>query len=93
MFLVKKQKEALGALRWYRREGEGEEARSNPNFVAIPTKWVKKICLKQRFKVSDVVIIIIRSLLLEELHGMESKLAGSSLSLSQVMISLSIVLP
>ena len=27
VFLVKKQKEALGALKWYRREG-GDEARS-----------------------------------------------------------------
>ena len=44
---MKKQKDALGALRWYRREGEGEEARSKPKRITIPTKWVKvpnKLC-------------------------------------------------
>jgi len=54
VFLVKKQKEALVALKWYRREG-GDDA---------------------------------RSLLLEELHGMESKLAGSSLSFSEAIVKL-----
>jgi len=55
VYLVKKRKDALGALRWYRTEGEGEEA---------------------------------RSLLLEELHGMENKLAGTSLSFSQALVKL-----
>ena len=44
---MKKQKDALGALRWYRREGEGEEARSKPNSITVPTKSVKipnKLC-------------------------------------------------
>ena len=46
---MKKQKDALGALRWYRTEGEGEEARSKPKRITIPIKWVKipnKLCKK-----------------------------------------------
>ena len=48
--MVKKQKDALGALRWYRSEGEGEEARSKPKRITIPIKWVKipnKLCKKR----------------------------------------------
>ena len=71
--MVKKQKEALGALKWYRREG-GDDARYQ-GFIQNCDKNTSLM-----FKSS-------RSLLLEELHGMESKLAGSSISFSEVAIT------